>query len=134
MIVTITGSWSLTDRSYSLNDVPKVYFDEEKSWEMRVVQLCAVFDKPAHSSAIFHLSSSLIKQSNGNPKQIIACGIVQKDIDWITVAPTQSAYYKMRFHQLESSEFRLTSCGQVAISPITATLQLEIRESNNDWF
>ena len=116
--------------SSTLFQLPNIYLEDSKQWEIKVVNFCFTLSSSLTKPKILRLTSNLITRSPGNTCQILSVFAVSTDVETLNYTPNHPLPYIIRFHDLETAVFRLEDIsGSTLDNLLTASIQLEIRET-----
>ena len=122
MIINISGS----SAPFKFNRVELKPF---KNYNIRLLDLHAIFTSKA-DAGIYKICTNIIDRENGNSDRILAYVRLDRKQTYLDLTPTHGIWYKLRLHELSSSDVKLKSIArdeEIFFSEFSC--QFEIKEN-----
>ena len=100
-----------------------------RRYKIRLIELHAIFSQKA-DAGIYKICTNMIDRENGNSDRVLAYVRLDRKQIFLDFTPTQTIWYKLRLHDIFSSDIKLksiTSDDELFFSEFSC--QFEIQEN-----
>ena len=107
----------------------RVELKQYRRYKIRLIELHAIFSRKAEAG-IYKICTNMIDREDGNSDRVLAYVRLERKQIFLDFTPTQTIWYKLRLHDLSSSDIKLksiTSDDELFFSEFSC--QFEIQEN-----